>query len=48
MATPSLRPIIDTALRHRMSDAAFAAGARLPGWDAQADAFARALAPVAG
>ena len=42
------RPIIDTALRHRMSDAAFAAGARLPGWDAQADAFARALAPVAG
>jgi glycosyltransferase involved in cell wall biosynthesis len=42
------RPIIDTALRHRMSNAAFAAGARLPGWDAQADAFARALAPVAG
>jgi glycosyltransferase involved in cell wall biosynthesis len=42
------RPILDTALRHRMSDAAFAAGARLPGWEAQADAFARELAAVAG
>ncbi len=42
------RPIFDTALRHRMSDAAFAAGARLPGWEAQADAFARELAAVAG
>ncbi|WP_439579784.1 glycosyltransferase family 4 protein [Elioraea sp.] len=42
------RPIFDTALRHRMSDAAFAAGQRLPGWETQADAFARELAAVAG
>lgn len=42
------RPIFDTALRHRMSDAAFAAGARLPGWETQAEAFARELAAVAG
>lgn len=42
------RPIFDTALRHRMSDAAFAAGARLPGWETQADLFARELAAVAG
>jgi glycosyltransferase involved in cell wall biosynthesis len=41
------RPIFDTALRHRMSDAAFAAGQRLPGWEMQAQAFARELAAVA-
>lgn len=42
------RPIFDTALRHRMSDAALAAGQRLPGWETQAEAFARELAAVAG
>jgi glycosyltransferase involved in cell wall biosynthesis len=40
------RPIFDTALRHRMSDAAFAAGQCLPDWETQAEAFARALAAV--
>jgi hypothetical protein len=30
-----------------MADHAFAAGQRLPGWEAQADAFAAALTPEA-
>lgn len=38
------RMIFDTDLRHDMSDAAWLAGQKLPGWKAQADAFAALLA----
>ncbi len=38
------RLVHDGELRRRMADHAYAAGQKLPGWDAQADAFASALA----
>lgn len=41
------RLIFDTALRHRMAEAAFAAGRRLPDWPTQAAAFAAELAALA-
>jgi glycosyltransferase involved in cell wall biosynthesis len=38
------RIIFDGELRRRMADHAFAAGQKLPGWEAQADAFAAVVA----
>lgn len=42
------RVIFDGELRRRMAEHAYAAGEKLPGWDAQADAFAATVKGVRG